>query len=227
MDAGRILVVDDEPQIVRVLRTALAANGYDVRVAANGEEALDRFAHWIPDLVITDLSMPKMTGAELCSALREVSEVPILVLSVRGEERAKIDALDRGADDYVVKPFNINELLARVRANLRRVRQMASDSTEALLVGDFMIDPQAHRVSVAGEEVHLTPKEFELLHYMAHHAGRALTHRALLNAVWGGQNVQQVDYLRVFVNTLRKKIDPKYIVTEPWIGYRFEPGKKP
>jgi two-component system, OmpR family, KDP operon response regulator KdpE len=146
------------------------------------------------------------------------------VLSVRGEERAKIEALDRGADDYVVKPFSIHELLARVRANLRRSRFAKEVKREAIQIGDFAIDPAAHRVTVRGREIHLTPKEFDLLQYMAEHASKALTHRALLNAVWGGQNVQNVDYLRVFINTLRKKIDARYIVTEPWVGYRFEPS---
>jgi two-component system KDP operon response regulator KdpE len=224
VEIGRILIVDDEPQIIRVLKAALIANGYEVRTAGNGQEALEVFEHWIPDLVITDLSMPKMNGAELCSAIRDMSQVPILVLSVRGEDRAKIEALDRGADDYVVKPFSINELLARVRASLRRSRLSTEHAPETISVGDFMIDPEAHRVAVCGEEVHLTPKEFELLQYMAAHAGKALSHRVLLNAVWGGQNVQHVDYLRVFINTLRKKIDSKYIITEPWVGYRFEPS---
>jgi two-component system KDP operon response regulator KdpE len=224
VEIGRILIVDDEPQIIRVLKAALIANGYEVRTAGDGEEALDAFQHWTPDLVITDLSMPKMNGAELCSAIRDMSQVPILVLSVRGEDRAKIEALDRGADDYVVKPFSINELLARVRANLRRSRLSTGHVPETISIGDFMIDPEAHRVTVCGEEIHLTPKEFELLQYMAAHAGKALSHRVLLNAVWGGQNVQHVDYLRVFINTLRKKIDSKYIITEPWVGYRFEPS---
>jgi two-component system KDP operon response regulator KdpE len=224
MEGGRILVVDDEPQIVRVLRASLMANGYEVRTASNGEEALSIFESWVPDLVVTDLSMPRMTGAELCSSIRETSTVPIIVLSVRGEERAKVDALDRGADDYVVKPFNINELLARIRANLRRQRQETEDLDQSVTAGDFAIDLAAHRVTIRGEEVHLTPKEFELLNYMARHAGKVLTHRALLTAVWGGQNVQQIDYLRVFINTLRKKISAKYILTEPWVGYRFEPS---
>lgn len=223
MDTARILVVDDESQIIRVLRTSLAANGYEVRSAGNGVEALETFQRWIPDLVITDLSMPQMTGAELCSAIRDISSVPIIVLSVRGEDRAKVDALDRGADDFVVKPFSINELLARIRANLRRSLPAPEELDRAITIGDLFIDPAAHRAWVSQEEVHLTPKEFELLYYMAQHAGKVLTHRALLSAVWGGQNVQQIDYLRVFINTLRKKIDSKYIATEPWIGYRFRP----
>ena len=224
MDAGKILVVDDEPQIVRVLRATLVANSYEVRTASNGEEALSIFEGWAPDLIVTDLSMPRMTGAELCSTIRETSTVPIIVLSVRGEERSKVDALDRGADDYVVKPFNINELLARLRANLRRHRQETEDLDRSVTAGDFAIDPGAHRVTIHGEEVHLTPKEFELLNYMARHAGKVLTHRALLSAISSGQGVQQVEHLRVFINTLRKKIDPKYIVTEPWVGYRFVPS---
>jgi two-component system, OmpR family, KDP operon response regulator KdpE len=221
MDIGRILAVDDEPQILRVLRTTLAANGYEVRTAANGEEALDIFEQFRPELVITDLSMPKMNGAELSSAIRNLSAVPIIVLSVRGEERWKIDALDSGADDYVTKPFSINELLARVRAALRRARLGNDEIAKAATVGDFVIDPGAHRVTVRGEEVRLTPKEFELLQYFSAHEDKALTHRAILNAVWGGQSLENVEYLRVFVNTLRKKVGALYIVTEPWVGYRF------
>jgi two-component system, OmpR family, KDP operon response regulator KdpE len=223
VNLGRILIVDDEPQILRVLRTSLLANGYEVRSASNGEEALDLFGHMHPDLVITDLAMPRMSGTELCSALREISAVPIIVLSVRGEGPSKIEALDRGADDYVVKPFSIQELLARVRANLRRTRMASEKAAEVVSVGDFVIDPEMHRATVCGREVRLTPKEFDLLHYLALHPNKAIPHQALLNAVWGGQTPQTVDYLRVFINTLRKKVQAKYIVTEPWVGYRFVP----
>jgi len=150
------------------------------------------------------------------------------VLSVKGEERTKIEALDSGADDYVTKPFNMNELLARVRAQLRRVPALPKGAT-SIEVGDFRINLEAHSVAVRGREVHLTPKEFELLAYMAQHPGKVITHRALLNAVWGGQSVQQPEYLRVFIGQLRKKIEkedsPHYIITEPWIGYRFDPGE--
>jgi len=222
-----ILVVDDEPQITRVLRTTLSTHGYDLRVANDGDAALDVMKDWSPDLVITDLSMPNMTGIELCRKIRTRSQIPIIVLSVKGEERTKIEALDSGADDYVTKPFNINELLARVRAQLRRVPALPKGAT-SIEVGDFLINLEAHSVAVRGHEVHLTPKEFELLAYMAQHPGKVITHRALLNAVWGGQSVQQPEYLRVFIGQLRKKIEsedsPRYIVTEPWIGYRFDPG---
>jgi two-component system, OmpR family, KDP operon response regulator KdpE len=224
----RILVVDDEPQITRVLRTSLSSQGYDIRVANDGETALEIMKDWTPDLVVTDLSMPNMDGLELCRRLRVTSQVPIIVLSVRGEERTKVQALDAGADDYVTKPFGIEELLARVRASLRRV---PTENGQASLIeaGDFRIDLAAHKVVVRKREVHLTPKEFELLVYLARHAGRVATHRALLGAIWGGQSTEQVEYLRVFVGQLRKKLEPessspRYIVTEPWVGYRFEPG---
>ncbi len=223
-----ILVVDDEPQITRVLRTTLSTHGYDLRVANDGDAALDVMKDWAPDLVITDLSMPNMTGIELCRKIRMRSQIPIIVLSVKGEERTKIEALDSGADDYVTKPFNMNELLARVRAQLRRVPALPKGAT-SIEVGDFHINLEAHSVAVRGREVHLTPKEFELLAYMAQHPGKVITHRALLNAVWGGQSVQQPEYLRVFIGQLRKKIESegsqRYIVTEPWIGYRFDPGE--
>jgi two-component system KDP operon response regulator KdpE len=225
----RILVVDDEPQITRVLRTSLSTHGYDIRVANDGETALEIMKDWTPDLVITDLAMPNMDGLELCRKLLAFSHVPIVVLSVRGEERTKVQALDAGADDYVTKPFGIEELLARVRANLRRIR--ANEETSPLIeVGDFHIDLAAHKVVVAGHEVHLTPKEFDLLVYLVRHAGKVVTHRALLSAIWGGQSTEQVEYLRVFVGQLRKKLEPatsspRYILTEPWVGYRFEPGK--
>lgn len=225
----RILVVDDEPQITRVLRTSLSSQGYDIRVANDGETALEIMKDWTPDLVVTDLSMPNMDGLELCRRLRVTSKVPIIVLSVRGEERTKVQALDAGADDYVTKPFGIEELLARVRASLRRA-PAEDGQTSVIEAGDFRIDLAAHKVSVRRREVHLTPKEFDLLVYMARHAGRVITHRALLGAIWGGQSTEQVEYLRVFVGQLRKKLEPessspRYIVTEPWVGYRFEPGK--
>jgi two-component system KDP operon response regulator KdpE len=225
----RILVVDDEPQITRVLRTSLSSKGYDIRVANDGETALEIMKDWAPDLVVTDLSMPNMDGLELCRKLRVTSQVPIIVLSVRGEERTKVQALDAGADDYVTKPFGIEELLARVRANLRRA---PAENGQASIIeaGDFRIDLAAHKVTVRRNEVHLTPKEFDLLVYLARHAGKVVTHRALLGAIWGGQSTEQVEYLRVFVGQLRKKLEPessspRYIVTEPWVGYRFEPGK--
>lgn len=231
-ERSRILVVDDETQITRVLKTTLQSQGYEVKTAADGESALDLATDWIPDLIVTDLSMPKMTGIELCRAVRDRSQVPIIVLSVREEEKNKIDALDAGADDYVTKPFSVNELLARVRANLRRVAVTKEESAEPVEDGDFYINPQLRMVRVRGKEIHLTPKEFELLVFMARHPNKVLTHRVLLNAVWGGESVQQPEYLRVFINQLRKKIEsgdkPQYIVTDPWIGYRFHPtGEAP
>jgi len=226
----KILVIDDEPQITRVLRTGLSTHGYEVTVANDGESALTIFADSKPDLVITDLSMPKMTGIELCENIRDRSQVPIIVLSVRGEDKVKIEALDKGADDYVTKPFSINELLARIRANLRRANQSKEpESSEPIQIGDFHIDLQTRIVSVAGKQVHLTPKEFDLLVYMARHPEKVLTHSVLLKAVWGPQSILQPEYLRVFINQLRKKIEPddapRYILTEPWVGYRFRPEK--
>jgi two-component system KDP operon response regulator KdpE len=227
-DRSRILVVDDELQIARVLRTSLQAQGYEVKTAADGEAGYNAAMDWLPDLIVTDLSMPAMNGVELCRALRERSQIPIIVLSVRGEEKSKIDALDAGADDYVTKPFSVNELLARVRANLRRVAANAELSQEVIQQGDFYINPESRLVRVAGKEVRLTPKEFDLLVFMARHPNKVLTHRVLLNAVWGGESVQQPEYLRVFINQLRKKIEPnetpRYILTDPWVGYRFQPG---
>jgi two-component system KDP operon response regulator KdpE len=229
-DHRRILVVDDEPQITRVLRTSLSSQGYDIRAANDGETALEIMKDWTPDLVITDLSMPNMDGLQLCRRLRPATRIPIIVLSVRGEERTKVQALDAGADDYVTKPFGIEELLARVRANLRRAPAAETEQAAAIEIGDFRIDLAAHKVNVRHREVHLTPKEFDLLVYLARNAGKVVTHRALLGAIWGGQSTEQVEYLRVFVGQLRKKLEaeassPRYIVTEPWVGYRFEPGK--
>ena len=226
-EARRILVVDDEPQITRVLRTSLSSQGYDIRVANDGETALEILKDWSPDLVITDLSMPRMDGLELCRRLRSKSQMPILVLSVRGEERTKVQALDAGADDYVTKPFGMNELLARVRANFRRAPAEEKAAGGVIQAGDFRIDLDAHTVSVRKRPVRLTPKEFDLLVHLARHAGKVVTHRALLAAVWGGQSTEQTEYLRVFINRLRKKLEPEresssYIVTEPWVGYRVQ-----
>ena len=225
-----ILVVDDEPQITRVLRTSLNAQGYEIRVANDGETALEIVKDFAPDLVIPDLAMPNMNGIELCRNLRKTSQVPIVVLSVRGEERSKIEALDSGADDYITKPFSTGELLARVRAALRRSPPNAGPPETKIEAGDFQIDLDAHSVSVAGRDIHLTPKEFDVLLYMAQHPRKVLTHRAILNAVWGSNSIEQNEYLRVFVGQLRKKLEPeagspKYILTEPWVGYRFEPGE--
>ena len=221
---GRILVVDDEPQITRVLRAALTAQSYDVRTANDPEEALRVFRDWPPDLIVTDLVMPGLSGIELCRAIRSSASTPIIVLSVRDHERSKIEALDAGADDYVTKPFSIQELLARVRAHLRRAPERTAAAIEA---GDFVIDSEAHTVTVLGSPVHLTPKEFDLLFHLARHQGKVITHRALLAAVWGAQSAYQPEYLRVFVGQLRKKLETRsdrhYILTEPWVGYRFVP----
>jgi two-component system KDP operon response regulator KdpE len=221
---GRILVIDDESQITRVMRAALTAQGYDVRTANDPEEGIEVYKEWSPDLVITDLMMPGMSGVELTRALRMRGTTPILVLSVRDHERTKVEALDAGADDYVTKPFGIQELLARVRAHLRRAPER---TTFAIELGDFVIDATAHLISVVGKPVHLTPKEFDLLVHLARHAGKVITHRALLTAVWGAQSAHQPEYLRVFVGQVRKKLEAEtgrqYIQTEPWVGYRFVP----
>jgi two-component system KDP operon response regulator KdpE len=202
-----------------------------VRTAADGESALDTFGDWHPDLVITDLSMPNLNGIELCRRLRTISKVPIVVLSVKGEEKVKVQALDAGADDYVTKPFGMEELLARIRATLRRMpeSQTAGETSPVLEAGDFRVDLEARGVTVAGRQVHLTPKEYDLLVYLIRHQGKVLTHRTLLAAVWGGNYVEQTEYLRVFIGQLRKKIEvdpsaPRHILTEPWIGYRFDTG---
>jgi two-component system KDP operon response regulator KdpE len=224
----RILIVDDESQITRVLRTTLTSQRYDVRVANEGEAALEIMKDWTPDLVITDLNMPRMDGISLCKEIRLRSKVPIIVLSVKGDDQTKVKALDLGADDYVTKPFSMNELLARVRANLRRVPSQDQEQEQRIEVGDFVIDLDAHTVSVRGRDIRLTPKEFELLVFLARHPGKAVQHRTLLAAVWGTESTEQPEYLRVFVGQLRKKLESDadhkhYIMTEPWVGYRFLP----
>jgi len=228
-ESPRILVVDDELQIGRVLRRSLSARGYEVQLAGNGEEGLEVFNSWKPDLIITDLSMPNMGGLELCRRLRALTRVPIIVLSVKGEERIKVEALDAGADDYVTKPFGIDELLARVRAALRRGPATSEVQVKSISTGDFQLDVEARTVKVHGEDLHLTPKEYELMVYLIQHPNKVLTHRVLLGAIWGGDYVEQTEYLRVFIGQLRKKIEadpakPRYILTEPWVGYRFDPG---
>lgn len=224
MDSQKILVIDDEPQITRVLKRSLIAHRYDVRTASDGEAGLDLFHDFHPDLVITDLSMPEMSGIEVCRAIRKESGVPIMVLSVKGEERTKVEALDAGADDYITKPFGMDELMARIRATLRRA---PGEKTESRIeAGDFLIDLADHKAFVKGKEIHLTPKEFELLSYLVKNQGKILTHRSLLASIWGANFTEQTEYLRVFLGNLRKKIEPnpakpQYILTEPWIGYRF------
>jgi len=222
----RVLVVDDEVQITRVLRRSLSGHGYEVQTAADGEEALEAFKSWKPDLVVTDLAMPNMSGLELCRRLRAASAVPIIVLSAKGDERIKVEALDAGADDYITKPFGMDELLARIRAGLRRIDSGQRAELKEIVAGEVRVDFETRTVSVKGGEAHLTPKEYELLVFMVRNAGKVLTHRVLLGAVWGGDYVEQTEYLRVFIGHLRKKIEPdpskpRYILTEPWIGYRF------
>ena len=231
-DKAKILVVDDEPQLTRVLRTGLKSRGYDVLAAADGLAGLETFKTWKPDLVIADLAMPNMDGLELCRQLRAISQVPIIILSAKGEEKVKVEALDIGADDFVTKPFGIDELLARMRAALRRAKTSSVEQAvqTRLEAGDIQIDLESRSVTVAGREVHLTPKEFELLVYFIRHTGKVLTHRTLLAAVWGGDYVDQDQYLRVFIGNLRKKLEtnaasPRYILTEPWVGYRFSPSE--
>ena len=224
---AKILIVDDEPQIIRVLKTALSTQGYSIRTSLNGLDGLIAFREWNPDVVITDLSMHEMSGIELCHQIRSTSTTPIIVLSVRDQEAVKVAALDAGADDYVTKPFSIQELQARVRSQLRRRTATTPEPQQIISMGDFVIDVPQHKVLVRGQETHLTPKQFDLLVVLAQHAGQVLTHRALLHAVWGS-NADQPEYLRVHIGQLRKKIEtseePRYIVTEPWIGYRFYPS---
>ena len=226
-DVASILVVDDDPHVLRSLRAALESHGYRVRTAASGSIALEECTTERPDVVLLDLALPGLDGVEVCKRLRSWSRVPILVLSARVHEAQKIQALDAGADDYVTKPFGIDELLARVRAALRR----GSGEPEAASfeAGDFRVDLDSRRVHAHGQEIRLTPKEFDLFVYMARHPNRVITHRTLLEAVWGEASQEQPEYLRVFMGQLRKKLEPdpsnpKYLVTEPWVGYRFNPN---
>jgi two-component system KDP operon response regulator KdpE len=221
----RILVVDDETQITRVLRTALQSSGYSVDVANDGMEAFRKFEAHTPDLIVTDLAMPGMSGVELTQAVRRIAETPIIVLSVRDSDLMKVTALDEGADDYLTKPFSMVELMARVRAQLRRNKADVL-ATEFLKEGDFILDAAAHKLSLRGEELHLTPKEFDLMQLLLRNAGRVMTHKVLLRAIWGPGGDSQPDYLRILVGQLRKKLDrgtgTRYIQSEPWIGYRLE-----
>jgi two-component system, OmpR family, KDP operon response regulator KdpE len=222
----RILVVDDERQITRMLRASLQSCGYEVLVAGNGVEAYAQFEADRPDLIITDLAMPEMNGLELTQAVRRVAQTPIIVLSVRDTDVMKVTALDEGADDYLTKPFSMPELLARVRAQLRRVAEPDLAVTH-LEVGDFVIDADAHTASIRGQAIHLTPKEFDLLLLFARAPHRVLTHKILLRGIWGPAGDHQPEYLRVLIAQLRKKVErgdgPRYIVSEPWVGYRFDP----
>ncbi len=226
MSSGRILVVDDEPQIRRIMRTTLTGSGYEVDDAKTGEEALDKLRAFRPELILLDINMPGMGGLEACRAIRDSDpNVAIVMLTIRNTEAAKVEALDAGADDFVTKPYSTPELLARIRAALRRV-PAAQSSPSRLRIGELTIDFGARTVARAGDAKHLTPKELDLLRYLTQHANEAVPHRELLQAVWGPDYGDQVDYLRAFIKTLRKKIEvnpdhPEYVTTEPWIGYRF------
>jgi two-component system KDP operon response regulator KdpE len=226
MSNGRILVVDDEPQIRRVLRTSLTAKGYEVYDARTGEEALDEVREQRFDVILLDVNMPGIGGLEACREIRKTSEVAIIMLTVRDSEQDKVAALDAGADDYVTKPFGMPELLARIRAAMRRLPVIQGSEEEILKLEDVEINLGTRRVVTAGKEVRLTPKEFDLLHYFVSNPNVAIPHTKLLQAVWGPDYGDQVEYLRVFVNQLRKKIEPdpahpRYLLTEPWVGYRF------
>ena len=225
MSSARILIVDDEPQIRRVLRTTLTSQGYTVAEAKNGDDALEQIREERPDLILLDVNMPGRSGLEVCREIRATSDIPIIMLTVRNTERDKVQALDAGADDYVVKPFGSEELMARIRAALRRAAP--SEAMPPFLSADLKIDFEKRAVTVRGELVRLTPKEFELLRQLVANQGKALSHRRLLQAVWGPDYGDETEYLRVFINQLRKKIEPdphhpRYIHTEPWVGYRFE-----
>jgi two-component system KDP operon response regulator KdpE len=225
MSTTRVLVVDDEPSIVAALVPLLRARGYEVMSATSGQGALDTVDRQSPHLVILDLGLPDMEGAEVCRRIREGRSTPILVLSARTAEAAKVAALDAGADDYVTKPFGPEELLARVRAALRRGEQ-GTMSAGRIDRGDIVVDIDQHRVTRLGDDVRLTPKEFDLLLFLVQHPGRVLTHRVVLRAIWGPNAVNQPEHLRVLVASLRKKLEadptnPRYVLTEPWVGYRF------
>ena len=223
----RILVVDDEPQITKVLRTSLSSQGFEVEAASDGVAAIDIFHSFKPQLVISDVSMPRMDGVELCRLIRAESSVPIIVLSVIQEEQKKVEALDAGADDYITKPFGIDELMARVRVGLRHLER-STEPTKRIEAGSFKIDIDTREVIVNGKQVYLTPREFDLLVYLIRNSGKVVTHRAILSNVWGAGYQEHSDSLRVFVGQLRKKIEvdpsqPRFLTTEPWVGYRFNP----
>jgi two-component system KDP operon response regulator KdpE len=230
LSSAKILIVDDAQQVRRVLRTALSAEGYTIFEAGTGEEALESIRTSTPDAVLLDVNMPGMGGLEACREIRRSLDIPILMLTVRNAEQDKVLALDAGADDYVVKPFGMQELLARIRAALRR--RLPQGKVTSFASKDFAVDFDARQVTVRGENVHLTPKEFELLRHLVTNAGKPITHRRLLQAVWGPDYGDEPEYLRVMINQLRKKIEtdptrPKLILTEPWVGYRFQAPREP
>jgi two-component system KDP operon response regulator KdpE len=224
VSAGKVLVVDDDPQIRRVMKVTLVGHGYEVIEARTGEEALEKMPGEMPNLVLLDMNMPGMGGLETCRAVRGGSDIPVIILSVRNSEKDKVAALDAGADDYVTKPFSIEELLARIRAALRR--SSPESGPHAFSSPQLDIDFETRRVRARGADIRLTPKEFELLRYLVAHAGKPVTHRELLQAVWGPDYGDEPEYLRVFINQVRKKIEPdpakpRFILTEPWVGYKF------
>jgi two-component system KDP operon response regulator KdpE len=230
VSSAKILIVDDAQQVRRVLRTALSAEGYTIFEAGTGEEALESVRQSTPDAILLDVNMPGIGGLETCREIRRTMDIPILMLTVRNAERDKVMALDAGADDYVVKPFSMAELLARIRAALRR--RLPQEKITSFSMKDFVVDFETRQVTAKGRDVHLTPKEFELLRHLISNAGKPITHRRLLQAVWGPDYGDEPEYLRVMINQLRKKIEsdpgrPKLILTEPWVGYRFQAPREP
>ena len=230
MNSANILVVDDEPQIRRVLRSTLSFRGYTISEVSSGEQAVELVPKLKPDMILLDVNLPGISGVDTCREVRRITDVPIIMLTVRSAERDKVVALDAGADDYVTKPFGIEELLARIRASLRR--HPSVDTLPPFEAKELSVDFESRRVTVAGEEVHLAPKEFEVLRHLIANIGKPVTHRRLLQIVWGPEYGEETENLRVVINQLRKKIEkdpaqPKFILTEPWVGYRFQPPKGP
>jgi two-component system KDP operon response regulator KdpE len=230
MNSANILVVDDEPQIRRVLRSTLSFRGYTISEVSSGEQAVELVPKLKPDMILLDVNLPGISGVDTCRELRRITDAPIIMLTVRSAERDKVVALDAGADDYVTKPFGIEELLARIRASLRR--HPSVDTLPPFEAKELSVDFESRRVTVAGEEVHLAPKEFEVLRHLIANIGKPVTHRRLLQIVWGPEYGEETENLRVVINQLRKKIEkdpaqPKFILTEPWVGYRFQPPKGP
>jgi two-component system, OmpR family, KDP operon response regulator KdpE len=226
MKKTRILVVDDEPQIGRMLRTQLTARGYEVEHVGTGGDALMSVGEQPPDLILLDLGLPDMSGVEVCRRLREWSAIPVIFLTVRDEEKTKVQALDVGGDDYVTKPFGIPELLARVRAVLRRKQEQPASAAAVFESGELRVDFTARKVTVGPTEVRLTPTEYELLRLFILHADKTLTHRQLLTQIWGPEATTETQYLHVFIRQLRRKLEPdpaqpRHFVTEPGVGYRF------